>query len=231
MATKTSFAHPLVTRSQHIALFLAISWLRLWYHLRYDIRIRGDLPDPPQNCVVFTNHRSMLDSFLFGSLLFGRFALREPWRLPWNVPKRKWYVLVWPISWFLALFRTIPVRIDDQNQPRDPAALRTIMRLLQEGNVIHLFPEGTRSHTGSMNPLQPTACSVPLLASSSILLAFYARQGSARVIQIGPCLSPEEVAAIAGGGRVKDRSRHLAEALQERFSDLSRELFLASTAS
>lgn len=230
MTTATPTFHPRVTRAQHVALFLAISFLRIWYRLRYDIRILGRLPDVPQNCVVFTNHRSMLDSFLFGSLLFGRFAVREPWRLPWNVPKRKWYVAVWPISWLLALFRTIPVRIDKQNQPKDPAALRTIIRLLQEGNVVHLFPEGTRSLTEHMNPLQPTACSVPLLAGSSIFLAFYARHGNARVIKIGPCLSAVEVAALAGDGRMKDRAQRLAEEFQDRFSGLARELFLTDTA-
>lgn len=230
MTTATPTSHPRVTHAQHVALFLALSFLGIWYRLRYDIRIVGDLPDVPQNCVVFTNHRSTRDSFLFGSLLFGRFAVREPWRLPWNVPKRKWYVDLWPISWILALFRTVPVHIDEHNQPKDPGALRTIMRLLREGNVVHLFPEGTRSRTEHMNPLQTTACSVPLLAQSSILLAYYARHGNTRIIQIGPCLSEEAVAALAGEGRMKDRAQRLAEKLQEGFSDLARELFLASTA-
>ena len=51
-------------------------------------------------------------------------------------------------TWFLPRINVMPV---DRGKP-DMAGMKRVLQLLKEGNRVLLFPEGTRSHDGSLLP-------------------------------------------------------------------------------
>lgn len=55
------------------------------------------------------------------------------------------------LKWLYRQWNSIPV---DQERP-DVASLKTIIRLLKEGNRVLIFPEGSRSWDGTLGPGQP----------------------------------------------------------------------------
>ena len=54
-------------------------------------------------------------------------------------------------NWLLTRWQSIPV---DRDRP-DPGSLKTVFRRLKEGKKVLIFPEGTRSPDGSLQPGEP----------------------------------------------------------------------------
>lgn len=89
--------------------------------------------------ILAANHQSFLDDLL----------------LPLVVPGRKVVFLAkaeyfdkWYLRWFFKGANVIPVR--RQSRSAAEAALQTGVRALREGNLIGIFPEGTRSPDGRL---------------------------------------------------------------------------------
>ncbi len=56
-----------------------------------------------------------------------------------------------PIGWLLPFLNVIPVDLGG----RDISAIKTLIRLISEGNRVVVFPEGTRTPDGELQPAQP----------------------------------------------------------------------------
>jgi 1-acyl-sn-glycerol-3-phosphate acyltransferase len=104
-----------------------------------DFRIEGtDLVPPKGPLIVASNHLHFCDPPLLGGVLprYVRFmAKREAFRFPWG-----WL--------FATLYGAFPVnrgQIDRQ-------ALRQTERILRDGGVVGMFPEGHRSHGRGLLP-------------------------------------------------------------------------------
>jgi 1-acyl-sn-glycerol-3-phosphate acyltransferase len=74
--------------------------------------------------------------------------------------RRRVYYMAWSrlfdiplFSWFIRRLRAFPTRIDSA----DPSSTREAVRLLQAGHVVMIFPEGERTHTGSVERFKPGA--------------------------------------------------------------------------
>jgi 1-acyl-sn-glycerol-3-phosphate acyltransferase len=113
----------------------------------YAILFRGDvvgLENVPRSggFIVAANHASHLDPFIVGSQLprqvtfFARKTLWTP-----GVP-----------SWWLNAVGVIPV---DRDGGSDVGALKRVLSALKLHKVIIMFPEGTRSRTGLLQPPKP----------------------------------------------------------------------------
>jgi len=98
--------------------------------------------------IVASNHASMLDPPVVGAMCSRQlhpFARGTLWRGG-------------IISWWLDAVGTIPV---DREAGSDVGAIKRILHVMKEGGGIVLFPEGTRTRTGG---LQPPKAGVGLMA-------------------------------------------------------------------
>jgi 1-acyl-sn-glycerol-3-phosphate acyltransferase len=98
--------------------------------------------------IVAANHASVLDPPIIGS--------HVPRQLSFFARNTLWKGGV--VSWWLDAVGTIPVARDAGS---DIAALKRMLHVLRNGGAVILFPEGTRTRTGA---LQPPKAGVGLLA-------------------------------------------------------------------
>jgi 1-acyl-sn-glycerol-3-phosphate acyltransferase len=141
------------------------SAMRPFYRLAYNIvgvelffhriRIEGRENVPSGGCLIVSNHVSFMD----------------PTTVGWAVAREIYYLgrksLFKPPfwSWFLPICNVLPIDRDGH----DIAGLRRIIRMLKEGHAVLLFPEGTRSAEGTLQPAEPGAGLVALKAGVPIL--------------------------------------------------------------
>ncbi|MFZ2959303.1 MAG: DUF4126 family protein [Candidatus Ozemobacteraceae bacterium] len=110
--------------------------------------------------VVVANHASMVDGFLLGT------GIARPIHI--MVKKEAFET---PITgWLLRMGLAFPV---DREKP-DPTTIKYTFRLLQEGNALGLFPEGTRNFAGKVRPFKPGAIRIAVKLKVPIVPAFLA---------------------------------------------------------
>jgi 1-acyl-sn-glycerol-3-phosphate acyltransferase len=141
------------------------SSMRPYYRFAYNVvglelmfhrpRIEGRENVPAGGCLIVSNHVSYMDPTTVGWAVareiyyLGRKSLFKP---PfWN--------------WFLPICNVLPIDRDGH----DIAGLRRIIRMLKDGHAVLLFPEGTRSPDGTLQPAEPGAGMIALKAGVPIL--------------------------------------------------------------
>lgn len=131
--------------------------------------------------VILINHESYIDPCLATQLS----------RRPITFMARK--------TLFQGLWRHIfpPMNVFPVNQDKpDVAAFRKCRQVLAAGNLLCIFPEGTRSKTGIMQPAQPGAISIALRSHVPIIPA--AVWGTYQALPPGGRLQPCPVAIEVG---------------------------------
>ncbi len=148
--------------------------------------------------LIAANHASHLDPFLVGS--------RLPRQVTFFARKTLWKPGF--ASWWLNAVGVIPV---DRDGGSDVAAIKRVLNALKEKKTIIMFPEGTRSPDGALQPPKPGvglfACraQVPVLPVR-IVGSFEAlgRSGSLQLgtsvtVIFGPLLTPADYDAPDSG--------------------------------
>lgn len=87
--------------------------------------------------LVVANHQSFLDPPLLGTAIRSRHA---------QYVARATLFKFKPFGWALALVNSIPIREDSG----DAGAIREILKRLESGDLVILFPEGNRTDDGAM---------------------------------------------------------------------------------
>ena len=137
---------PLVDALRALLALLIRGLLRIY--LRFEIVGRENLPNDDESFVLVANHASHLDSVC----LLAALPLR---RLPRTFPvaAEDYFFRSLARTWFAAvLMNALPFG----RQMRVRESLSVCRRLLAEpGNALIIFPEGTRSRNGEMQPFKP----------------------------------------------------------------------------
>lgn len=101
--------------------------------------------------ILIGNHLSMLDPFML--------AVAAPKQQIRFVGKKELWRFK-PFAWIARDLKAIPV--DRHNT--DMEAMRACMRVVREGHVLGIFPEGTRHHQGLMTELESGVAMIALRA-------------------------------------------------------------------
>ena len=125
------------------------------------LRIEGDLAGLPRTgaTIMAANHASSADPVLIGAFLIK--ILRRP--LNW-LGKRE--IVEFPLTgWAMRLGGIHPVDRD----AADLEAFRSAMRVLEAGQVLAVFPEGTRSRDGGLQQVREGVGMLALRSGAHVL--------------------------------------------------------------
>jgi 1-acyl-sn-glycerol-3-phosphate acyltransferase len=125
------------------------------------ISIEGALDELPREgpLIIAANHASNLDVPVFGAWLIPRLGRRIHW-----LGKKE--LFDWPIvGWVAANSGVHPV----DRGAADVEAFRLAQRILAEGHVLFVFPEGTRSPDGSLQEARDGLALLALRTGASVV--------------------------------------------------------------
>jgi 1-acyl-sn-glycerol-3-phosphate acyltransferase len=133
-----------LTRDRRASLWAMRRWCKSSARgLNIEVRVSG-LPNVPSGAFVYaTNHQSVLDILVLGSVLPGDYkwaAKRELMKIPF-------------LGWHLRISGHVPV--DRHGGARSAAeVIGRFEEVLRAGKPLLVFPEGTRSEDGIMKPFK-----------------------------------------------------------------------------
>lgn len=125
------------------------------------IRIEGALDEIPREgpVILAANHASNFDAVVIGAWLIPRLGRRIHW-----LGKKE--LFAWPlVGWAAANGGVHPV----DRGAADVEAFRLAKRILDEGHVLFVFPEGTRSPDGALQHAQDGLASLALRTGAPIV--------------------------------------------------------------
>ena len=113
---------------------------QLWFRYRYAGRSQVPMSGP---VLLVSNHQSHLDPVLVG--------IACPRQLKYLARHDLFF---WPFSWWIRALGAVPI----DRQRGALAGIKTTLKLLQQGESVLVFPEGTRTPHGKLNALLPGFC-------------------------------------------------------------------------
>jgi 1-acyl-sn-glycerol-3-phosphate acyltransferase len=131
--------------------------LYTWLNPLWQVRVEGrDRIRRDETYVIVANHLSLLDILLMFRLFthFTWVSKAENFAVPF-------------IGWNMRLNGYIPLRRGDRDSAR--AMLETCQRELRGGTSVMIFPEGTRSRTGELQPFKTGAFELALRTGKPLL--------------------------------------------------------------
>jgi len=130
--------------------------LRILFTFFYRYKVAGRDRLPAQGgCIVVANHCSLADPLILGS------ALKRSVRFMAKAEIFSWPVLGLCVRWLHAF----PVR----RGAGDRRAIKTGLEAVRQGEVLGLFPEGTRFRDGSLHELRNGAAMMTRMTGAPII--------------------------------------------------------------
>lgn len=125
------------------------------------VRIEGALDEVPHEgpLIIAANHASNLDPVVLASSVMPKLGRRFQW-----LGKRE--LFDWPVVGWMA--RNGGVHAVDR-ATADVEAYRLAKRILDEGHALFVFPEGTRSRDGALQPARDGAAVLALRTGAPIV--------------------------------------------------------------
>lgn len=128
---------------------------------------------PLPRTVVYSNHETLVDSFLVGGLMCYPTLYDHPQRLHYQLADERNFMANPFIRNMYRYLNVIPVGRDESGQRRDRTAFRRMVEVVSHGAMGHIFIEGTRSRTGKLLPPVPSAAGIALLAKADVLPVYF----------------------------------------------------------
>ncbi|HUG29019.1 MAG TPA: (d)CMP kinase [Candidatus Limnocylindria bacterium] len=150
---------PVATRV-NIVIGVASAIFRIIVRAIVRLRIEGDLDALPKGpMIVAANHTSSADPVLIGAFLTQRLGRPLNW-----LGKRE--LVEFPLTgWLMRRGGIHPV----DREAADLEAFRAAMRVLDAGQVLAIFPEGTRSRDGALQQVREGAGLLALRSGAQVL--------------------------------------------------------------
>jgi 1-acyl-sn-glycerol-3-phosphate acyltransferase len=192
----------------------ALSWPVLYGLYRLDARGRENIP--AGGCVLACNHVSSFDPWPLGLPLWPRRFLRF-------MAKSELYWF--PLSKLIDAAGAFPVR----RGQHDTEAIETAVRLAREGNVIAMFPEGTRRTKGLVKRFEarPRSGAARIALEAGVPLVPAAVKGTDTLRRFGRLRiaygAPVEIDDLRTGD-LEDAAREATERLMARIAELEASL-------
>jgi 1-acyl-sn-glycerol-3-phosphate acyltransferase len=169
--------------------------------LYFRVRVVGLENIPNEGaCILVANHSSFLDPFMLGS-----FMPRVVHFLTYDV-----YYSFWLFRWYCQRVYCIPVRKDGS----DTASLKKALRVLKDGEILGIFPEGVRSFTGEIGPAEPGTALIVLKANVPVLPV--AIQGAYQALPRGAILPKPRPITLTVGAPFRIEEQFDLHALHEK---------------
>ena len=193
-----------------------LSWPVLSGVFRLRVRGRENLP-ATGGYVLACNHLSSLDPWPLGLPLWPRRWLRF-------MAKSELYW--WPLRFVLDRAGAFKVR----RGLGDIEAIETAVQLARDGNVIAIFPEGTRREKGLVkkHEARPRSGAARIALEAGVPLVPAAVAGTDRLLTLGPLRiaygAPVEIEDLRGGDDLRHTSQEATERLMARIAELEASL-------
>jgi 1-acyl-sn-glycerol-3-phosphate acyltransferase len=191
-----------------------------WPILRglFRLRVRGQENVPASGGYVLAcNHLSNFDPWPLGMPL---------WPNRWLRFMAKIELYWWPATYLLDAVGAFPVH----RGRADVAAVQTAVRLAQEGNVVVMFPEGTRRRKGLVKKHQarPRSGAARIAMEAGVPLVPAAIGGTDRLLTLGPLRiafgAPIETEDLLATGDLRRASEQATDRLMARIAELEASL-------
>src|SRR5215471_6446468 len=153
----------------------------------------------------------------------------DPWPLGMPLYPERWLRFMakvelywWPATIVLDAAGAFPVN----RGSADVKAIQTATRLAREGNVVVMFPEGTRRRKGLVKKHQARARSgaARIALEAGVPLVPAAVAGTDRLLRLGPLSiafgAPIEMEDLRGTGDMRRSSQEATDRLMERITEL-----------
>lgn len=132
--------------------------VRVWTTLWFDLKVFGIRNIPRSGGVlIVSNHQGNLDPLILGA--------RVP--RPMSFMAKSELFRNRAFAWLIRGLGAFPVR----QGTADVRAIKETVQRLQEGRMLNIFPEGSRTVTGEINPMEPGAALVVRKAGVPIVPA------------------------------------------------------------
>jgi 1-acyl-sn-glycerol-3-phosphate acyltransferase len=194
----------------------ALSWPILHGPFRLRVRGRENVPESG-GYVLACNHLSNFDPWPLGMPL---------WPHRWLRFMAKAELYWWPAKYVLDAAGAFPVH----RGRTDVEAVQTAVRLAREGNVVVMFPEGTRRTKGLVKKHRARAHSgaARIALEAGVPLVPAAVAGTDRLLTLGPLRisygAPVELDDLRAAGELRRSSQEATERLMERIAELEASL-------
>jgi 1-acyl-sn-glycerol-3-phosphate acyltransferase len=194
----------------------ALSWPVLYGLFRLRVQGRENVPDSG-GYVLACNHLSNFDPWPLGMPL---------WPNHWLRFMAKAELYWWPATYILDAAGAFPVH----RERADVEAVQTAVRLAREGNVVVMFPEGTRRTKGLVKRHQARARSgaARIALEAGVPLVPAAVAGTDRLLRLGPLRiaygAPIELDDLRASDDKRDASQEATERLMARIAELEASL-------
>ena len=132
------------------------SLTRILFKIFYKIEVNGEI-NLPENSgyMICSNHIHMRDPILIADFT----------KRPISFMSKKELIDMPIIGWILTKCYAFPV----DREKGDIAAIKTAINILKEGNVMSMFPEGTRHRDGNFHDLKKGAAMIAIKAGVPIV--------------------------------------------------------------